>query len=179
MARRVHDWPLVVAVGPLVSMLASCVFPPPLELDSPDAAPNSPPTLIEVRDNAANVVPLPGPLVVQADDPRQLTFTLSDNDRGDLLFVNLYVDYNFPNPSPALDSCVAPVPVTGMQRGATCNALSRLCPADIDTSIQHLMTALISDRALDPAGEPIYQAVTAPGYGMPYTWVLTCEAASP
>jgi hypothetical protein len=177
--------PAVMAVSTVSGALglavlpAACVVPVPLELDQPDAAPNSPPIITSVKDSSGNEVLSPGPLKLSPDNETEhFFFTLSDNDRDDNLTVYLYADYNrqdstsMPRPTTPLQNCIAP---PGEVRNTDCS-LANICAAlALGPGNPHFFEAMVTDRPIDLNGTPVFRAVPAPGLSTSRAWILNCE----
>lgn len=160
------SWPLRAAV---LAALAGCVIPPPLEREEErDAAVNSIPVVVGLDPS----YPSPGPIAITRQHQETMSLTVRDNDLGDTLWIYFFVDYNYPDPVPHLNSCQ--ISVNELDRTLTC-PLNALCAFEDGPPDQiHFLEAMVTDRALLPEGEPIYRALP-PGAGVSYrAWLMTC-----
>ena len=102
-----------------------------------------------------------------------MIFTVSDNDAGDAVHVNYYVDYNVTSVTPRVGGCVATPSVSGSERTVDC-ATAPVCAQIFDTAV-HFLEATITDRDLDDA-DPSYRGVLGGGLStIGRWWQLTCE----
>ena len=134
-------------VGVLLSMtlalaLGGCVFPPSLRVED-DAGVNSPPAIISVTGDRAELAE-PGPVVLERGDTAgSLRVALLDTDKTDTLYVRIFVDYNVPDRLPPRVACAA-APNLSATRTATCN-MSGLCTT-ADIGVQRNMSIVVFDR---------------------------------
>lgn len=151
----------------LVCVLVGCVIPPPLEREDQDAALNSSPVLTGLDPR----YPSPGPIAV-SPDLEPMVLTVRDIDVGDTVWIYFYVDYNYPDPVPHLNSCQSAV--SAIERPMNC-PINALCAFDDGPPDQiHFLEAMITDRALLPDGEPLYRALPE-GTGVSFrSWLMTC-----
>jgi hypothetical protein len=173
---------VVLYVVPLC-LFAGCVYPAPLELDSPDAGPSAPPVII--ASGPAPEFALPGPLFLDRSLPDQtFSLTVVDNDSIDeSLFVRLFIDYGMPDQQPASSSCSLP-PGEGVERVGEC-LLSPVCN-DIEPEDEelHFLEAVIADRPfLDetarPPEQPPYRGLPADAAYSVRAWTLACTGGVP
>jgi hypothetical protein len=162
----------------LAVLPAGCVVPVPLELDQPDAAPNSPPIILSVKDETLTEVVSPELELKTVDETGEFSFTLSDNDRNDQLEVHLYADYNRVDGTGVLHQnnflsvCLAP---PGDVRTTVCG-LSNICAGLVGNGFTnpHFLEAVVSDRAIDFDAAPPFRAIPAPGLSTSRAWFLDC-----
>ncbi|HEY4182814.1 MAG TPA: hypothetical protein VGM90_38560 [Kofleriaceae bacterium] len=125
-------------------LIAGCVFPPSLSVDTSDGGvDNSPPAITSIFADG-QVLSDSGTVRFNRDaiNP-QMTLGLLDTDLNDTLYVRIYIDYTVDSPQPARagNDC-AP---TG-DRTRTCNVdIGAMCPAVKDG---YAMTVQVFDRAL-------------------------------
>jgi hypothetical protein len=182
LARAVHEASWIVGISlcsvPVVAQLAGCVIPPSLEVETQDAAVNSPPAIVSVTSDQ-QALPDPGPVVFDMGATAgDLSITLIDTDTGDDLFVKIFVDYNFPDRLDARAQCQAPAPASSSSspmRTATCK-LNALC-VTADLGVQRNMTVVVFDRRPLPPGEgdPPFQGMPQGGLSTQRFYFLKCQ----
>lgn len=176
LARAVHDSRMLVRFVPLLvgGLIGGCVIPPDLSVSDGDAGVNSPPAILAVR---SDLEELPeGGSVVFERTVGTLNVTLYDTDVSDTLFVRVFVDYDFGDPSPARSTCTAPCtpPCTTVQRSTTCD-LTALCTRDDVMSAQkRFMTVQVFDREPLESGSPRFKAMPPGGLTTSKAYQLTC-----
>lgn len=148
---------------------AGCVIPPQLDPEgSSDGGVNAFPALIEIDPN----FPAPGPIDISEQDQRDMSFRVHDTDLDDTIFVYLFRNYNYPDPTPHLSSCKDAT--NELERVLTCK-LNRLCGFTDGTDTVHVLEAMITDRELSDEGEPLFRALPE-GAGYSFrTWLMTCS----
>ena len=163
--RRTQLSPLA---APILALATACVIPPQLDQASPpDGGVNAFPALIEIDPS----FPSPGPIAVSQQDQRDMSFRVRDTDLNDTIYVYLFRDYNYPDPTPHLSSCQDST--NELERDLTCK-LNRLCGFTDGTDTIHVLEAMITDRELSGDGEPLYRALPVDaGYSF-RTWLMTC-----
>ena len=175
-ARRVHSFapvPLIV-VGAL--LLAGCP-PPPLSLDEPDAAANSPPGITSVRNETGEEFAIgeeTNPVTIGVSS---MTLSLLDADLEDTLFVRGFKDYTSSSHPSADAVCnVGPSEPRAPERSVTCN-LSAWCNGDDDLSNPHRMDIVVSDRVPDDGGDlqPPFYSVDTPGLQAIRVYQIDCQ----
>lgn len=173
MARCVH----ILAMS-MIAGTTACVVPPPLALDQPDAALNGAPSLVSVRlADGKEVVEPPGAVDLQigADNA---TVTVYDSDLTDTLYVQIFVDYDPANSTPARSRCsAAPSPTGAAERTASCPMVA-VCGADDTATNPHRLLIEVYDREPQIDGTPVFRAVPAPGIADPRWFTLNCLAAT-
>lgn len=157
----------------ILSTAIGCVIPPPLEQDtSEDGGVNSFPSIVEIDSN----FPPPGPISLNQQDQRDMTFKVHDADVEDTIWVYLFRDYNYPDPTPHLSSCQSSL--SEMERDLTC-PLNRMCGFVDPGDTIHVLEALVTDRELLDEGEPLYRALPD-GAGFSFrSWLMTCSVSPP
>lgn len=167
-ARRGRARALACAIASLCAVLSACVVPPPLERDDlVDAGLNAFPAIIDIDPN----FPTPGPITVSQQDQREMSFKIRDPDLGDTVWVYLFRDYGYPDPTPHLSSCQNSV--AALDRDVTC-PLNRLCGFVSNPGQVHVLEAMATDRELLGDGEPLYRSLPE-GAGYSFrTWLMTC-----
>jgi hypothetical protein len=164
-------------------MQVACLIPPDLEPTSQDAGSGSPPIILSAQPIE---FAFPGPILLQRPvDPRFLSLEVQDGDRGDTLFVKLYVDYNRPPANlatPAYADCQA-APNDTATRLIQCQVNALCTPIDATDDLDHVLEAMVSDRPFisdaDPEafGQPPYRAVADPEEASTTinSWVMRCQ----
>lgn len=175
-ARRVHSFapvPLIV-VGAL--LLAGCP-PPPLSLDEPDAAANSPPGITSVRNETGEefVIGEENTVILTVST---MTLSLLDPDLDDTLYVRGFFDYGIgtpPHPSARAVCNVGPSTPRAPERSVTCN-LAAYCQ-DGEQGTSHRMDIVVSDREPDDAGDlqPPFYSVDTPGLQATRVYQISCQ----
>lgn len=152
-------------------------FPPSLELE-PETAPNSPPVLLSVRGPTGEELPWPGPVTL-VRGTGNATLIVRDNDLGDSLYAQFFVDYGMPDPQPTrTPSCrVGPVNTgTDPDRTILCDIRGVCLPADVGATRTLLVD--VYDREPDVGmGAELFRDVPAPGYRYEKTYSLLCVDA--
>jgi hypothetical protein len=163
--------PVVLAVVAM-SMLASCVIPPSLEVGE-DAGVNAPPAIVAVT-SEQQALPEPGPVLFdKGRTAGTLTVSLLDVDVTDTLYVRIFVDYNQPDRLDARVRCPDSATSTAT-RTVTCN-LTTLC-TDTDIGVQRNMTIVVFDRKpLEDGSEPAFQAMPPGGLSTSRFYFLKCQ----
>jgi hypothetical protein len=180
MARRVHSFApvMLIVVGAL--LLAGCP-PPPLSLDEPDAADNSPPGITSVRnETGAEFVIGDDNTVIINDDQSTMRLSLLDPDLEDTLYVRAFFDYGADSHLPARGLCnVGPSTPRSTEREVTCN-LFAFCQEGDDLTNPHRMDVVVSDREPDDAGDllPPYYPVPSPGLQAKAVFQIHCQGSS-
>jgi len=175
-ARAVHDSRELVRFVPLlvIGLLGGCVIPPDLSVSDGDAGVNSPPAILAVR---SDLEELPeGGSVVFERGTGSLNATLYDTDVSDTLYVRVFVDYDFADPTPARSTCTAPCspPCTTVQRSATCD-LGALCTKDDVTAAgERFMSVQVFDREPLESGTPRFKAMPPGGLTTSKSYKLKC-----
>lgn len=149
----------------------ACVIPPPLSLDLPDAAPNAAPAVLSVRDEAAQDLVEPGP-VLFLRGAGTLALTVYDTDLSDESYIRLFVDYNRPDPTPARASCKASG--SGQPRRTTTCDISGVCQT-ADIGQERLLWVEVFDREPLDSGEPRFRAMPADGLSSRWQFFMKCE----
>lgn len=153
----------------VLAMLAGCVVPPPLERASDvDAAINSIPVITALDPS----FPAPGPIQIKRQEQETMTLVVHDADLMDTVWIYFFVDYNYPNPVPPLNSCQSSV--SELERTLICplNALCAFAQGPPDQI--HVLEAMITDREILTEGEPIYRALPD-GAGVSFrSWLMNC-----
>lgn len=182
MARTVHG--VVAAVLGSMSALAlpvvlvaptGCVIPPNISVGDQDAAVNSPPAILAVRNDITELAE-PGPVVSDVGPTAgNMTIDLLDTDVGDTLYVRIFVDYGLPDPDNARATCTAVTSDTPQHRTATCD-LRGLCKStDVNKTPTPYMTVVVFDREVLDSGTPLYQAMPPGGLSTSRGYFLTCR----
>ena len=161
------SWISACALSTLLGW-AACVIPPPLERDDSDAALNSFPAIIEIDSN----FPTPGPIAVSQQDLRDMSFKVRDADLEDTIWIYMFRDYNYPDPTPHLSSCQSSV--SEPERDLTC-PLNRLCGFVDTPGTVHVLEAMVTDRELLDDGEPLYRSLPEDAGFSFRTWLMTCS----
>ncbi len=155
MARRLLGLWVVsfLLVACLALMCASCIYPAPLELDTPDAGPSAVPVIVSA---SPAEFAFPGVVALDRHDQRTMFLSVSDADLEDNLYVRLYVDYGRPYQAGFLGECNA-VPSGEPIRVADCS-VSSLCNSieETDTGL-HVLEAMVADRAFLTESNPLAQ----------------------
>jgi hypothetical protein len=173
-AHRVHEIRAVLfgLTLFLVAFVAACVVPPPLEVDTADAAPNSPPNITQVRDSAANSLRPPATLTVNtAGVAADVDLTLYDPDADDELTVQLFVNYNPLSPLDARAEFSVPPAADGSSTRSTRATTAGLC-TDIPTGTPQRLEIEVYDRA--PADITPYREPGPGGFFTTWTLDLIC-----
>lgn len=165
-AARASVVPVVLA---MMSMLASCVIPPSLEV-SEDAGVNAPPAILSVTGDQQPL--FDGQPVVFEQGASSMTVSLLDVDVDDTLYVRVFVDYSVQDPLDARVRC--PESATGAAvRSVTCN-LATLCVSS-DVGVQRNMTVVVFDRKpLEDGTAPAFQAMPPGGLSTSRFFFLKC-----
>ncbi len=176
LARAVHDSRELVRLAPflLAGFLMGCVIPPDLSVSDGDAGVNSPPAILAVRSDLAELPE--GNAFVYERGPGSLNVTLYDTDVSDTLYVRVFVDYDFADPTNARSTCTAACtpPCTTVQRSTTCD-LAALCTSDDVTSAEELFMAVqVFDREPLEFGSPRFKAMPPGGLTTSKSYKLTC-----
>lgn len=160
---------------------SACIFPPELDVATSDAGPGAPPVILSA--GPAPEFTFPGPLVLDRQDTRTLSLTVSDNELDDVIHVRLYIDYDRPNPEPAYAECQA-APTGEITRILACDLTSICNPiADTDQG-DHVLEAMVADREFlsdsDPAaeGQKAFRALRDPdraAFSL-RSWIMRCNA---
>jgi hypothetical protein len=171
---------MVVCTGvALLGGTVSCV-PVPLELDEPDAAPNSPPMLLSVTDVNGNELPSLQTIAIGGGGLTQMSFTVADNDSADFVYVNYYMDYNrdlvggVPVPTPKVGGCVASQSLSGAERNVDCTVTPACIQFAGDGQV-HFLEAIVADRALDDADVSFRGLVGGGLSSIGRWWQVTCQ----
>lgn len=177
LARAVHDLRELVHALPIVlaALVGGCVIPPDLSVSDGDAGINSPPAILAVR---SDLVELPeGNSFVYERGQGSLNVTLYDTDVSDTLYVRVFVEYDFADPTPARSTCTAPCspPCTTVQRSTTCD-LAALCTAgDVTAAKELFMAVQVFDREPLESGSPRFKAMPPGGLTTSKSYKLTCQ----
>ena len=171
LARSLHDGGVPVAVALLV-MIAGCVIPPSLSVDTTDAGANSAPAIVSVR---ADGVELPEYSTVNFErGTGTLNLTVHDTDLDDKLYCKVFVNYTTADPTPPR----ANSQTAGRTVERTCTLdLAGLCQA-ADIGQQRTMQVLVFDREVLDTGEPLYQRMVEGGLSTSRTYFLICQNPS-
>ncbi len=146
-----------------------CVVPPPLELEQADAPPNSPPVILGTTDDIT--LGFPGPIIIDSTIETPITLRVSDNDFQDTVYLNFYVDYGAPSPTPSIITCAgAP---GAIERLVDCSSLGLLCLQISDNNF-HTVELMASDRPLLFSGEPVFRAVPSDAQISFRSWQMQC-----
>ena len=166
---------MAVVVG-LVSVGGSCVVPPALGLDLPDAGTNSPPDILSILGDNATAFPLSG-TVPEIKGMGSATIKLIDSDVDDTLYVRFFVDWLPDDPTPPRSSCsvTPPLPATAI-RSAECD-LSGLCQS-ADIGVTRNLIVEVYDRQPLDTGTPLFRAVPSPGLSSAQAFTLLCQESS-
>ena len=153
----------------LAAALSACVIPPPLEGDDTvDGGMNSFPTIVEIDPK----FPTPGPITVSQQDQQEMSFKVRDENLDDTIWIYLFRDYAYPDPTPHLSSCQSTV--AELERDLTC-PLNRLCGFVSGPDQIHVLEAMATDRELLSDGEPLYRSLPdEAGYSF-RSWLMTCS----
>ncbi len=161
--------------GVLALLLGTaCVYPAPLELDTPDGGPSSVPLIVSA---SPSEFAFPGIMAVDRGDQRSLFLSLRDNDLDDTLHVRLYVDYGRPSETGPLGECAAAA-AGDKTRVADCSISSLCANADPD---QHVLEALVADREFliesSPLGEgqPPFRRLPSNAAFSIRSWLMECN----
>jgi hypothetical protein len=174
LARPVHALRSLVRAAPLIALtnLGACVIPPSLSV-AVDAGQNSPPAILAVRSDEAE---LPEQTTVIFDrGSGALSVELIDTDVDDTLQVRVFVGYSFEDPQPQRATCTAP-PVAVAKRSATCD-LTALCTVDDVTKSLTAplnMSVVVFDRIPLESGTPAFQAMPEGGLSTNRFFFLKC-----
>lgn len=178
-ARFVHGHLAVVpAVLAAAALASGCVIPPSLSLEENDAAVNSAPLIVDVRDEAGNVFERPGPRDIVVGQGR-LVLTLSDPDLADTLYVRYFLDYGVAEPTAPLVQCEAgPGAAPTLQRQITC-PLAGVCNS-VDVGPGHYFEIEVYDRVPvnDNTRPRPYRELDAPGLSSAWWWQAGCVEAA-
>ena len=177
LAHGVHEWRelvfrwllLVPALG-----LGGCVIPPSLSVGTEDAAVNSPPAILAVR-NDTQEFPEPGPVLIdRGATAGSLSLTLLDRDLGDTLYVRMFLDYTVTAADPARVTCTSPPAMPeAAQRTVSCDASSLCKPTGTDFNL----SIVVFDREPLESGTPPYQAMPPGGLKTGVFYFLKCQEA--
>jgi hypothetical protein len=151
----------------------ACVVPPPLKLDTADAGANSPPALTSVRGTDGTELAYPGGTVAFERGKGSMSLTLVDADLGDTLYVQVFVDYGRPDPTPPRATCKA-APGTASERSTICD-LGGLCQT-ADVGVERSMVVEVYDRAVLDTGTPQFRALPSGGLASSRQYFLQCQA---
>lgn len=176
LARAVHDSRELVRFVPLLllGLIGGCVIPPDLSVSDGDAGVNSPPAILAVR---SDLEELPeGGSVVFERTVGTLNVTLYDTDVSDTLFVRVFVDYDFADPSPARSTCTAPCtpPCTAVQRSTTCDLTALCTKDDVMSAQERFMAVQVFDREPLESGSPRFKVMAPGGLTTSKSYLLTC-----
>ena len=166
-----------VLAGVLAPLIGACVYPSPLELDTPDAGPSSVPLIVSA---SPNEFAFPGVMTIDRGDQRRLFLSLSDNDLDDTLHVRLYVDYGRPNEVSPLGECAAAA-TSEKTRVADCSISSLCTNVDPGDTNQRVLEAMVADREflLDSsplaAGQPPFRALPGNAAYSIRAWLMVCN----
>lgn len=174
LARAVHDSQVLVRFVPyllIAGFVAGCVFPPNLSVADGDAGVNSPPAILAVRSDLEEL-PEPGPVVFERG-LGTLNATLYDTDLTDTLYVRVFVEYTFADPTAPRSTCTARCTEgCATQRSVTCD-LQALC-LEADVGVERFMTVQVFDREVKESGTPAFKAMDAPGLTTSKSYLLNC-----
>lgn len=175
LARPLHGG-RVARVLVLTSMIAGCVIPPSLSVDTTDAGANAAPAILSVRADLVEFPQYSQLVFEQGNNAGALNLTLHDSDLDDTLYVKIFVNYNIPDPTPARSSCTAAGRT--VQRTATCTMNGVCQAADIGkTNPVPVMQVYVFDREVLDSGEPLYQKMPPGGLYASQTFFLRCQEA--
>lgn len=177
-ARRVHSFApvMLIVVGAL--LLTGCP-PPPLSLDEPDAADNSPPGITSVRNETGEEFAIgtdSNPVFFGTTSQSSMTLTLEDAELDDTLYVRAFREYNSVDHPPARAVCnVGPSTPRSLSRSVTCG-LSGFC--SVAGTVR--MDIYVFDRVPDDAGAllPPYVSVDAPGKYATRSYQIDCQEST-
>nr|HEX4313411.1 hypothetical protein [Kofleriaceae bacterium] len=174
--RRVHrSAPVLYLVIALGLLLAACVIPPSLSVDTgSDSLPDSPPAITSISADQQTLVE-PGLVVFGVNQQSTAIVSVTDTDIDDPIHVRWFVDYSVDNPLPPRVQCDA-APNGEASRTASC-LLNTVCVQN-DIGKQHLLEVAVFDRDLaDGSGEPLFQFMAGSG-GMTTNEIfqLQCQA---
>jgi hypothetical protein len=154
-------------------MVAGCVIPPSLSVDTTDAGANSAPAILSVR---ADLVELPELSTVTFEQGvGTINLTLHDTNLDDTLTAKAYIEYNNPDATPPRASCQA----AGNTVMRTCTLdLAGLCQT-LDINVKRVMQIVVFDReVLDSSQPPLFQAMPPGGISTTRTYFLICQQRS-
>ena len=163
LARPVHGVGSLVLASPLLLalltlLIAGCILPPSLSTGDQDAGVNSPPAIIAVRTEAADLFE-PGPIAL-IRNRGTLSLELLDTDVDDPLVVRVFIDYTIEDETPHRTQCTVPISGTP-RRNVTCSA-SPICQT-VDIGKRRNMSIVVFDRVPLESGAPEYQAMPPGG----------------
>lgn len=163
---------------PALGAAAGCVIPPPLDLEQSDSGINASPVILS--SGPAPEFSFPGRLIVEHNDTRRLTLTLSDADVNDTLHVRIYRDYGIPEQTNFVGSCTFP-PSGNATRVGECGTQSFCTGLEPTDQSDKFLEAMVADRTFldesDPAGEgqPAYRRLPAGAAFSFRSWVMRCN----
>ena len=159
------------------ALFVGCVYPAPLELDTPDAGPSAWPRIISA---SPAEFAFPGVVHLERGDDRQIVLTIADEDIDDNLHVRFFVDYD--NPDVSVRAECAASPSGERNRLANCRTASLCSSIDVGDTQPHILEAMVSDREFlndsNPLaeGQPPFRAVPDNAAYSLRAWVMECAA---
>jgi hypothetical protein len=161
MARRVHLVRAVMYAVVPSALLTGCP-PTPLSLDEPDAQPNSPPTIVSVRDQTGTeFIAGVGPNLTSVGPGSTMTLTLFDANAEDTLSVRAFYNMDLAAPAPPRTVCnVGPSEPPSTTRTVTCNT-NGFCAE----TAQVQMNILVCDRPPNDSGPNYFSCENDAVYG--------------
>jgi hypothetical protein len=149
--------------------LGACVFPPDLSVDNQDAGVNSPPAILALRANDAELTE-PGPVLFDRG-AGSFNAELIDTDLGDTLYVRAFVNYTIEDAENARVLCTAP-PVGTPIRTVTCDTGALCRPLDVGQTRN--LHVVVFDREPLESGSPPFQAMPPGGLKTSRFYFLQC-----
>ena len=159
-------WLVLLPMG-----VMSCVIPPPLALDLPDAGANSPPVILSIRDEATKDLTEPGP-VIFSRGTGTVSVTLLETDAADNSYVRVFIDYNRPDATSARAACLAAA-TSQPRRTVTCDVGGVCQQADVGN--ERLMWIEVFDREPLDTGTPRFRAMPTDGLSTHWQFFLRCQ----
>ena len=175
LARALHAHAFAVRALVLSLLAGGCVIPPSLSSNTTDGGVNSPPAILSVSSDQQQLVE-PGPVLFEQNTTSSLIVKVRDTDVSDTLYVRVFVDYHFPDATPARAACTATA-AKSADRTASCS-LAGLCET-ADVGVQRGMTVVVFDREPQDTGTPLYQAMPPDGLSTDRFFYLQCQPPSP
>jgi hypothetical protein len=163
-AHAVHVLTIVPVLA--IVLLASCVVPPPLEVDTSDGGVNAPPTIVNVIDTSGTSRRPPDTITLLTT-PQEIIVNLVERDVEDELFLQLFVDYQLMVHDADVNCTAPPTADRSSTRSTSCVTTS-LC----DTApSEHTLEIEVYDREPEPNAP--YRDTE--GFFATWTFHLVCQ----
>ena len=151
-----------------------CIIPPSLSVDNLDAGQNSPPAILAVRSDEAELPEQS--TVIFNRGVGSLNVELLDTDVNDTLQVRVFVNYTLDNPVSQRSTRTVD-PQGTAKRTATCDLTALCTEDDVKDGLTLNMSVVVFDRIPLESGTPAFQAMPEGGLSTNRFFFLKCTEA--